>query len=79
MAMTKQSLTITKPDDFLIAISNQTFTVSVGDIKKRRNGQREVEDLLFQMEIVLAQAGLNPNNASLAAMKAAIEAQTYWW
>ncbi len=81
MALTKQSVTVTMPDPdtVQIQIGPQGFAVPVSDLRKRRNGQRTVEDLLFQFEVVLQTAGVNPNTATLAQVKAAIEAQQFWW
>ncbi len=81
MPMTKQPVTITKPDanTVMIAVGSETYTMPMGDLKKRRNGARSLEDLLFQFEIALSQAGIDPNAATAAQIKTAIEAQTYWW
>ncbi len=79
--MTKQAVTITKPDadTVQIAVGPQAFTVSVEELKKIWNGQRDVAMLIFQFHVVLQAAGINPNTATPAQIKAAIEAQTYWW
>lgn len=81
MAMTKQSVTITRPDagTVQIAIGNETHTLPMSLLTKRRDGIRDVEDLLFQFEIALQASGVNPKTATLAQIKNAIESQTYWW
>lgn len=79
--MTKQSVVLTRPDvnTVQIAIGPQTLAVSVDEIKRIWNGERAVAMLVFQFHVVLQQAGVNPNTATPAQIKAAIEAQTYWW
>lgn len=85
MAFTKQSLTVTRPDaanqpDLVnLAIGNESFNLSVDDFRRVWKGERHPLFLVFQICIVLQQAGVNPNNATPAQIKSAIEAQTYWW
>ncbi len=81
MAYSKQSVTITQPSAGMVtlAIGNETMTFPLAMAQKRRNGGRDLEDLLFQFEIALQAAGVNPVTATLAQIKTAIEAQTYWW
>lgn len=81
MAMSKQSVTITRPDPGVIqiAIGNETFTESTDRLKEIWNGTRTLEMLVFQFHVALQAAGVNPNTATAAQIKNAIEAQTYWW
>ncbi len=81
MAMTKQSVVITKPDadTVQIAIGNETYRLPVDQIKAIWNGQRDVAMLIFQFHVALQAAGVNPGTATAAQIKTAIEAQTYWW
>jgi hypothetical protein len=81
MPMSKQSVTLTKPDanTVQIAIGPETYTLAVAEIKSIWNGSRDVSMLIFQFHVALQAAGVNPNTATAAQMKAAIEAQTYWW
>lgn len=81
MAATQKSVVVTKPDanTVLIAIGNETHTVQVAELQAMWNGRRDLACLIWQMFVVLQQAGVNPNNATAAQMKTAIEAQTYWW
>lgn len=81
MPMSKKSVVITKPDadTVQIAIGNEMMKVSVNKIKAIWNGERDEMLLIFQFHVALQAAGINPNTATPAQMKAAIEAQTYWW
>ncbi len=81
MAFTKQPVVLTNPagSTFQVAIGNETMTFDAAQVKAIWNGARDLDFLLFQMLIVLQAAGVNPNTATLAQMKTAIEAQTYWW
>lgn len=81
MPMTKQSVVITKPDanTVKIAIGPETFALPIAELKAIWNGSRDVAMLLFQFHVILQAAGVNPNTATAAQMKTAIEAQTYWW
>lgn len=81
MPMSKQAVVVTKPDanNVQIAIGNETFTLPLAQIIAVWNGLRDTDFLIFQFHVVLQQAGVNPNNATPAQIKAAIEAQTYWW
>lgn len=81
MPMTKKAVTVTldSPGVARIAVGNETFTFPLERFRGIWNGDREPLMLIFQMFLSLRQAGLNPNTATLAQMKSAIEADTYWW
>ncbi len=81
MSMSQQSVTVSldSPGVAIIAVGPETFTFPLDRFRSIWNGEREPLMLIFQMFLALRAAGLNPNTATLAQMKAAIEAQTYWW
>ncbi len=81
MAMSKQSVVITKPDPdtVQIAVGMETFAVPVSRLKAIWNGMRDEAMLVFQFHVALQAAGINPNTATNAQIKNAIESQTYWW
>ncbi len=81
MAISKQPVTLTKPDanTLQIAIGNETMTLPIAELHAIWDGRRDVIMLLFQFHLALAAAGVNPKTATAAQVKAAIEAQTFWW
>lgn len=81
MPMSKQSVTVTKPDanTVQIAIGPETYTMSIEHLKAIWNGYRDEIFLIYQFHVSLQAAGVNPNTATAAQIKTAIEAQTYWW
>jgi hypothetical protein len=82
MAITQQSVVLTQPSPGVIqiAVGNETHTLPLPFLIGFYNGAgRDTSLLLFQFAKVLQQAGVNPNTATLAQMKTAIEAQTYLW
>lgn len=81
MAFTKQAVTVTKPDadTVAIAIGVAVYYVPIDTLRDIQNGLRPIAFLLGQFVQVLQAAGVNPNTATAAQIKNAIEAQTYWW
>lgn len=85
MPIAKHSVQLTRPDPandpdrVRVAIINETFDFSVEEIRQCWRGQRDPRFLLFQMFIVLHQAGVDPRTATAAQIRNAIEAQTYLW
>lgn len=81
MALTKQAVTLTNlgGGTFSLAVGPETYTFDSGRVKAIWNGLRDLDHLLFQILVVLVQAGVNPNTATFAQVKTAVEAQTYWW
>jgi hypothetical protein len=79
--MSKQSVTITKPDANTIQViaGSRGFTFSFDRLKALWNGAIDEDVILaFQFHVALQQAGINPHTATAAQIKSAIEAQTYW-
>jgi hypothetical protein len=81
MAFTKQSITLTNPagSGYAVAIGPETFFFDRQEIRAIWSGRRDFVFLLYQMVIVLQQAGIDPNTATLSQIKTTLEAQTYWW
>jgi hypothetical protein len=81
MAVTKQALTVSSPGTGLVAlqIGPEGFIFPIQRLHALWDGVRDLEDLLFQIHVVLVQAGVDPHTATPAQLKAAVEAQTYWW
>jgi hypothetical protein len=81
MALTKQSVVLTNPagPTYQAAVGNEAYTFDQQRVRDIYNGLRDLDFLLFQFVVTLQQAGVNPGTATLAQIKAALEAQTYWW
>ena len=81
MPATKQNVVITRPSPgtIQIAVGSETFTLPLAELHALWDGQRDVITLLWEMHLALRAAGVNPHTATPAQVKAAIEAQTYWW
>lgn len=81
MPMTQQSVTLAEPSPGVvsIAIGSESYDLPISRIVEIWNGERPIEILLFQFHIILQAAGVNPNTATAAQIKAAIEAHKVWW
>jgi hypothetical protein len=81
LAISKQSVVLTNAGGgtFNLAVGPETFTFSQEQVRTLWDGRRDLDHLLFQILITLAQAGVNPKTATFQQIKTAVEAQTYWW
>jgi hypothetical protein len=81
MALTKQPVVLTNPagPTYQVAVGPEAYAFDREQLRAIYNGLRDLDFLLFQFVVTLQQAGVNPGTATLAQIKAALEAQTYWW
>lgn len=81
MAISQKSVTLSNAGGGVasVTIGSEVHTFDLDDLKAVWDGRRSLDCLLFQFLVALVQAGVNPRTATLAQIKNAIEAQTYWW
>ncbi len=80
MALAKKSVTLTNQGGtFTIAVGSETFTFSSADFLSIYDGRRNLDMLFVQVIQQLQSAGVNPNTATFAQIKTAVEAATYYW
>ena len=81
MALSKQSVVLTNlgGGSFQLQLGMNGWTFDRSRVVDLWNGGLDLDLLLFQLIVALFQAGVNPNVSTFAQIKAAVEAQTYWW
>lgn len=81
MPFSQQSIVLSNPAGpmFQVQIGNETYLFDGAMVRAIANGVRSLDFLLSQFVVVLQQAGIDPNTATLLQIKQTLEAKQYWW